>query len=125
MNEQEANQYLTNVLEGKAQVEGLEKKIASMLLSSNQSGILLEKDIQNLSAALEEARLRLTLLNGRREGYAQILLDAEKERRETAKPKVVPKAHVLNQEERKSLGDILGQQVDAAEMIPAIPSKRS
>lgn len=106
MNNQEVNEYMDAVLTGKIKLEGLEAKVVSKLSEMSEEIGKLEKFVGQVSNQLEQAKIRLVNLNGRREGYAQLLVDEEVHRRQSVKEALSPiRAKVVPQE--RPLGDVL------------------
>lgn len=129
MDEREAREYLENVMRGKTAVQGLERSVVQRLQQTNLESLRMEKEISSLSTAQEQAKRRLYELNGLREGYAQILIEAEDGRRDvkaTTPMKAVPenKAHDLDDTECKVLSDLIGRKVDRAELHVAAQGEK-
>jgi len=122
MNVQEANEYIQTALIGTIRLDGLEATILRNLTELNQEALKLAQNIQQATAHLEQAKVQLLTLNGRREGYAQLLVDEESARRkatEASKYAMQAKFEKLSHEEKKSLGDVLGSSSPALEVLHA------
>jgi len=122
MNVQEANEYIQTALIGTIRLDGLEATILRNLTELNQEALKLAQNIQQATAHLEQAKVQLLTLNGRREGYAQLLVDEESARRkatEASKHTMRAKFEKLSHEEKKSLGDVLGSSSPALEVLHA------
>ena len=122
MNVQEANEYIQTALIGTIRLDGLEATILRNLTELNQEALKLAQNIQQATAHLEQAKVQLLTLNGRREGYAQLLVDEESARRkatEASKHTMRAKFEKLSHEEKKSLGDVLGSPSPALEVLHA------
>lgn len=123
MNAQEANDYIQAALIGTIKLTGLESTILRNLTELNQETAKLAQNIQQATAHLEQAKVQLLTLNGRREGYAQILVDEEAVRRKKVDLAPQGKEVALSAEDRDILSAALSEQISKAEIFPVRPSR--
>jgi len=122
LTDQEANEYLDALLSGKCRPQEQDGLIVNRLTSSNTEILKLERITRQLSSDLEQARTAHLKELGRREGYAQILVDAEDKRRsrkETKKESTVPggKAPELTKEQIADLSEKLGVEMEHPRLV--------
>jgi len=124
----EMNEYLSRVIEGKVLVEGVEQTVVNRWKQDDSESKQLEQAVSQLTQQLDGVRLRLLHLQGKKEAYIQLLVDEElarKKKKNIADPtKIQIKGSILSEDEKNTLGDVLGMPIAEARVVPANMVKR-
>lgn len=125
---EEMNEYLNGLMTGKVKVEGVEGTVVRRLQEDDAEFKRLDGVISQLSQQLETAKIRAINFQGKREAYIQLLVDEEMERRKkksfTDPTKIRIKGSILSEDEKNTLGNVLGMPVSEAQAVLANVSNR-
>lgn len=125
---EEINEYLNSLMTGKVKAEGIEGNVVRRLQEYDAEFKRLDGIISQLSQQLETAKTRAINFQGKREAYIQLLVDEEMERRKrksfTDPTKIQFKGAILSEDEKNTLGGVLGMPVTEARAVLANTDKR-